>query len=80
MKTDKIRDMGIDPKDLKTSLYCHWEIEKLDYHLDRMVFYLAENRLPHALTALVIRDIEEARNELNNIFEYMYEKEGRLDR
>ena len=80
MKTDKIREMGIDPKDLKTALFCHWEMEKLEYHLDRMVSYLVENRLPHNLTRLVIEDIEEARDELKNIFEYLYEKEGRLDR
>ena len=72
--------MGIDPKDLKTALFCHWEMEKLEYHLDRMVSYLVENRLPHNLTRLVIEDIEEARDELKNIFEYLYEKEGRLDR
>jgi len=72
--------MGIDPKDLKTALFCHWEMEKLDYHLDRMVSYLVENRLPHNLTRLVIEDIEEARDELKNIFEYLYEKEGRLDK
>ena len=80
MKTDKIREMGIEPKDLKTSLYCHWEMEKLDYHLDRMVSYLVENRLPRSLTNLVIEDIEEARTELKNIFDHLYKKEGRLDR
>ena len=80
MKTDNIKQMGIDPKDLKTALFCHWEMEKLDYHLDRMVSYLVENRLPHNLTRLVIEDIEEARDELKNIFEYLYEKEGRLDK
>ena len=80
MKTDKIKQMGIDPRDIKTSLFCHWEMEKLEYHLDRMVSYLVENRLPHNLTRLVIEDIEEARDELKNIFEYLYEKEGRLDK
>ena len=80
MKTDKIKQMGIDPRDLKTSLFCHWEMEKLDYHLDRMVSYLVENRLPRSLTNLVIEDIEEARNELKDIFDRLYKKEGRLDR
>ena len=80
MKTDKIKQMGIDPKDLKTALFCHWEMEKLDYHLDRMVSYLVDNRLPRSLTNLVIEDIEEARNELKDIFEYLYKKEGRLDK
>lgn len=72
--------MGIDPRDLKTSLFCHWEMEKLDYHLDRMVSYLVENRLPRSLTNLVIEEIEEARNELKDIFDRLYKKEGRLDR
>ena len=80
MKTDKIKQMGIDPRDLKTSLFCHWEMEKLDYHLDRMVSYLVENRLPRSLTNLVIEEIEEARNELKDIFDRLYKKEGRLDR
>lgn len=80
MKTDKIKQMGIDPRDLKTSLFCHWEMEKVDYHLDRMVSYLVENRLPRSLTNLVIEDIEEARNELKDIFDRLYKKEGRLDR
>ena len=80
MKTDKIKQMGIDPIDLKTALFCHWEMEKLDYHLDRMVSYLVENRLPRSLTNLVIEDIEEARNELKDIFDRLYKKEGRLDR
>ena len=80
MKTDKIKQMGIDPRDLKTSLFCHWEMEKLDYHLDRMVSYLVENRLPRSLTNLVIEEIEEARNELKDIFARLYKKEGRLDR
>tara|TARA_B100000519_G_scaffold201399_1_gene216831 strand:+ start:392 stop:655 length:264 start_codon:yes stop_codon:yes gene_type:complete len=80
IKTDKIRTLGIDPKDLKTSLFCHWEMEKLDYHLDRMVSYLVENRLPRSLTNLVIEEIEEARTELKDIFDSLYEKEGRLDR
>jgi len=78
--TEKIRALGIDPNDLKTSLYCHWEMEKLDYHLDRMVSYLVENRLPHALCRIVIDDIEEAKDELRKIFDYLYEKEGRLDK
>tara|TARA_R100001129_G_C5251873_1_gene228592 strand:- start:57 stop:299 length:243 start_codon:yes stop_codon:yes gene_type:complete len=80
MKTDKIKQMGIDPRDLKTALFCHWEMEKLDYHLDRMKSYLVDNRLPRSLTNLVIEDIEEARDELKNIFEYLYKKEGRLDK
>ena len=80
MKTDKIKQMGINPIDLKTALFCHWEMEKLDYHLDRMVSYLVENRLPRSLTNLVIEDIEEARNELKDIFDRLYKKEGRLDR
>jgi len=80
VKTDKIKQMGIDPRDLKTSLFCHWEMEKVDYHLDRMVSYLVENRLPRSLTNLVIEDIEEARNELKDIFDRLYKKEGRLDR
>ena len=80
MKTDKIKQMGIDPRDLKTALFCHWEMEKLDYHLDRMVSYLVENRLPRSLTNLVIEEIEEARNELKDIFDRLYKKEGRLDR
>lgn len=80
MKTDKIKQIGIDPRDIKTSLFCHWEMEKLDYHLDRMVSYLVENRLPRSLTNLVIEDIEEARTELKNIFDHLYKKEGRLDR
>jgi hypothetical protein len=79
-KTVALKKLGIDPNDLKTSLYSHWEMEKLEYHLDRMVSYLVENRLPHNLTRLVIEDIEEARDELKNIFEYLYEKEGRLDK
>ena len=49
--TEKIRALGIDPSDLRTSLFCHWEMEKLDYHLDRM-----------------------------KIFDYLYKKEGRLDK
>jgi hypothetical protein len=68
--TEKIRALGIDPSDLRTSLYCHWEMEKLDYHLDRMVSYLIENKLPHALSRIVIR----------KIFDYLYKKEGRLDK
>ena len=80
MKTDKIKQRGIDPRDLKPSLFCHWEMEKLDYHLDRMVSYLVENRLPRSLTNLVIEEIEEARNELKDIFDRLYKKEGRLDR
>ena len=80
MKTDKKRDMGIDPKDLKTSLYCHWEMEKLEYHLERMKSYLVDNRLPRSLTNLVIEEIEEARNELKDIFDRLYKKAGRLDR
>ena len=78
--TEKIRALGIDPNDLKTSLYCHWEMEKLDYHLDRMVSYLVENRLPHALCRIVIDEIEEAKDELRKIFDYLYKKEGRLDK
>jgi len=38
-----------------------------------------ENRLPHALTRLVIRDIEEARSELKEIFNDLYEMERGLD-
>jgi len=72
--------MGIDPKDLKTPLFCHWEMEKLEYHLDRMVSYMVENRLPHALTGLVIEDIEEARNELKEIFNDLYEMQHGLDK
>jgi hypothetical protein len=78
--TEKIRALGIDPSDLRTSLYCHWEMEKLDYHLDRMVSYLIENRLPQALSRIVIDDIEEGKNELRKIFDYLYRKEGRLDK
>ena len=77
--TEKIRALGIDPNDLKTSLYCHWEMEKLDYHLDRMVSYLVDNRLPHALCRIVIDEIEEGQEELRKIFEHLYKKEGRLD-
>tara|TARA_R100001510_G_C7563816_1_gene142879 strand:+ start:168 stop:416 length:249 start_codon:yes stop_codon:yes gene_type:complete len=77
--TEKIRSLGIDPNDLKTSLYCHWEMEKLDYHLDRMVSYLVDNRLPHALCRIVIDEIEEGQEELRKIFEHLYKKEGRLD-
>ena len=80
MKTDKIKQMGIDPRDLKTSLFCHWEMEKLEYHLDRMKSYLVDNRLPRSLTNLVIEDIEEAIDELKKIFDHLYKKEGRLDR
>lgn len=79
-KTVALKKLGIDPKYLRTSLYCHWEMEKLEYHLDRMVSYLVENRLPHNLTRLVIEDIEEAREELKNIFEHLHEKEGWLDK
>ena len=78
--TEKIRALGIDPSDLRTSLYCHWEMEKLDYHLDRMVSYLVENRLSHALSRIVIDEIEQAKDELRRIFDYLYEKEGRLDK
>ena len=78
--TEKIRALGIDPSDLRTSLYCHWEMEKLDYHLDRMVSYLIENRLPQALSRIVIGEIEEAKDELRKIFDYLYKKEGRLDK
>ena len=78
--TEKIRALGIDPSDLRTSLYCHWEMEKLDYHLDRMVSYMIENRLPQALSRIVIDEIEQARNELGEIFDYLYKKEGRLDK
>ena len=78
--TEKIRALGIDPSDLRTSLYCHWEMEKLDYHLDRMVSYLIENKLPHALSRIVIDGIEQAKDELRKIFDYRYKKEGRLDK
>ena len=78
--TEKIRVLGIDPSDLRTSLYCHWEMEKLDYHLDRMVSYLIENRLPQALSRILIDEIEEAKDELRKIFDYLYEKEGRVDK
>ena len=78
--TEKIRALGIDPSDLRTSLYCHWEMEKLDYHLDRMVSYLIENRLPQALSRIVIDEIEQAKDELRKIFDYLYKKEGRLDK
>lgn len=78
--TEKIRALGIDPSDLRTSLYCHWEMEKLDYHLDRMVSYLVENRLPHALSRIVIDEIEEAKDELRKIFDYLYELEEPLDK
>jgi len=78
--TEKIRALGIDPSDLRTSLYCHWEMEKLDYHLDRMVSYLIENRLPQALSRILIDEIEEAKDELRKIFDYLYEKEGRVDK
>ena len=78
--TEKIRALGIDPSDLRTSLYCHWEMEKLDYHLDRMFSYMVENRLPQALSRIVIDEIEEAKDELRKIFDYLYEKEGRLDK
>ena len=80
MKTDKIKQMGIDPRDLKTALLCHWEMEKLEYHLERMKSYLVDNRLPRSLTNLVIEEIEEARNELKDIFDRLYKKAGRLDR
>jgi len=78
-KTIALRELDIDSADLKTALYCHWEMEKLEYHLDRMVSYMAENRLPRALTGLVIEDIEEARNELKEIFNDLYEMERGLD-
>lgn len=78
--TEKIRALGIDPSDLRTSLYCHWEMEKLDYHLDRMFSYMVENRLPQALSRIVIDEIEEAKDELRKIFDYLYKKEGRLDK
>ena len=78
--TEKIRALGIDPSDLRTSLYCHWEMEKLDYHLDRMVSYLLENKLPHALSCIVFDEIEQAKDELRKIFDYLYKKEGRLDK
>jgi hypothetical protein len=44
-----------------------------------MVSYMVENRLPRALTGLVIEDIEEARNELKEIFNDLYEMERGLD-
>ena len=78
--TEKIRALGIDPSDLRTSLFCHWEMEKLDYHLDRMFSYMVENRLPQALCRIVIDEIEEAKEELGKIFDYLYKKEGRLDK
>lgn len=78
-KTIALRELGIDPAGLRTALYCHWEMEKLEYHLDRMVSYMVENRLPRALTGLVIEDIEEARNELKEIFNDLYEMERGLD-
>jgi len=55
-------------------------MEKLDYHLDRMVSYLIENRLPQALCRIVIDEIEQAKDELRKIFDYLYKKEGRLDK
>lgn len=79
-KTIALRELGIDPADLRTALYCHWEMEKLEYHLDRMVSYMVENRLPRALTGLVIEDIEEARNELKEIFNDLYEIERGIDK
>jgi len=78
-KTIALRELDIDPADLRTALYCHWQMEKLEYHLDRMLSYMVENRLPHALTRLVIRDIEEARSELKEIFNDLYEMERGLD-
>jgi len=79
-KTVALKKLGIDPRDLKTALFCHWEMEKLEYHLDRMKSYLVDNRLPRSLTNLVIEDIEEALDELKKIFDRLYKKERRLDR
>jgi len=78
--TEKIRSLGIDPSDLRTSLFCHWEMEKLNYLHERMFSYWIDNRLPHALSRLVIDEIEEGQEELRKIFDYLYKKEGRLDK
>jgi hypothetical protein len=42
--------------------------------------YLIENKLPHALSRIVIDEIEQAKDELRKIFDYLYKKEGRLDK
>ena len=46
---DSLQSLGLDTDQLTTCLGCHWEMEKLDYHLDRLVQCLLENRVPKIL-------------------------------
>jgi hypothetical protein len=75
--TNNLLALGIDPKDIRTSLYCHWEIEKVEFHLDRLLHALYQNVLPKGLLMIMIEEVENALVELRAMFNYLYEKERR---
>tara|TARA_R110000796_G_scaffold9966_2_gene33503 strand:+ start:751 stop:981 length:231 start_codon:yes stop_codon:yes gene_type:complete len=73
----KLNKLGIDADLSDTLLGCNWEIEKLDYHLDRLLQYLHENRLPRILLLSLIQEAEEAKVELREVFNKLYLKDRR---
>jgi len=75
--SSKLNKLGIDADLSATLLGCNWEIEKLDYHLDRLLQYLHENRLPRILLLSLIHEAEEARSELREVFNKLYAKDRR---
>lgn len=76
-KTYYIEKHGIDPADLSTSLFTNWEMEKLDFYIDRLVQAMHEDKLPAIQATIMIDEAQEASKELRNIFDYFYEREGR---
>ena len=75
--SSKLNKLGIDADLSATLLGCNWEMEKLDYHLDRLLQYLHENRLPRILLLSLIHEAEEAKSELREVFNKLYAKDRR---
>lgn len=73
---DSLQSLGLDTDQLTTCLGCHWEMEKLDYHLDRLVQCLLENRVPKILALALIDEAEDGKRELRKIFDELYRKEN----
>lgn len=74
---DSLKSLGLDTDQLTTCLGCHWEMEKLEYYLDRLVQCLLENRVPKILALALIDEAEDGKKELRKIFDDLHSKENR---
>lgn len=72
-----LKSLGLDTDQLTTCLGCHWEMEKLEYYLDRLVQCLLENRVPKILALALIDEAEDGKKELRKIFDELHSKENR---